>query len=235
VIREASLLPPFVSPRPAARWATGLLVTSIAVAWIALGVELALLRLLLQARHGQTVAALDRGAQSLTAEFMLTLEGLVFVATAVAFLIWLFQVRVNVRSFGARRLEYPRSWIVAGFLIPVMNFFRPYQVVREVWRASDPQTLDPFNWKGVGVSPLLGLWWASCVAFGSLALLALLTYASAGMSLTRIELTTALRILTHAAAAVSACLSCFVVSRISDAQEEKWERQVQEGAEAQPA
>jgi hypothetical protein len=235
VIREGSLLPPFVSPRPAARWATGLLVTSIAVAWITVGVELADLRLMLDATRGRTVQALERGAQSLTAEFMLTLEGLVFAAAAVAFLIWLFQVRVNVRSFGARRLEYPRSWILTGFLIPVMNVFRPYQVIREVWKASDPRTLDPFNWKSVPVPSLLGLWWAAFVAFGALALLALAAGLGAGTTLTRLELATMLRVLAHAAAAVSACLACFVVSHISDAQEEKWEHQSREGAEARSA
>ena len=38
--REASLLPPFVSPRKTSRWPVRLLIATIAVAWVAVGIDL---------------------------------------------------------------------------------------------------------------------------------------------------------------------------------------------------
>ncbi len=44
-----------------------------------------------------------------------------------------------------------------------MSLFRPYQVVSEIWRGSDPDISigDSGAWKSSIVSPLVGLWWAA--------------------------------------------------------------------------
>ena len=47
--REASLLPPFIPPRDAGRWAIRLLILMVAVAWLAVGIDLSDVWLLVQA------------------------------------------------------------------------------------------------------------------------------------------------------------------------------------------
>ena len=73
----------------------------------------------------------------------------VFGLTALAFLAWLYRLRVNLRALGVRKPDFARYWSVLGFLIPAVNFVLPYQVMAEVWRASDPSVLDRFEWKRV--------------------------------------------------------------------------------------
>lgn len=228
--REASFLPPFIPPRQAARWATGLLLASMVAAWIAVGVDLAELRLLSQAVGGSPVEPGARAAHSLTHGWLGTLRLALLLASAVAFLIWLLLVRVNVRAMGARRLRWSRSWTIAGFLIPLVNLFRPYQVIHEVWQASDPDNLDAFNWRSVRVPRLLLVWWLLFVGCVLLQLLVLLSELGSGINLAKLQLSTLVTAAANTAAAVSAALGWFVVERISDAQQRKWEAQRQQQA-----
>jgi hypothetical protein len=232
---EASFLPPFIPLRSLARWATGLLLATLVMAWIAVGVDLASLRLLVRAAGGTQIGVAARDAQLQTNAILLGAQLTLLAATGTAFLIWLFQARVNLRALGVRRLRFSRQWTVASFLIPPLNAFRPYQVTREIWQASDPGNLDAFNWRSLSVPPLLMLWWGSFVAYGALELLAFLSDLGAGLSLAKLQLSTALTILADTTAAVSACLACFVVERISAAQQQKWERQRAHKEEADSA
>ena len=228
-----SFRPPFIPLHTLARWATGLLIATLAVAWIAVGVDLAELRLLLRATGGSQVALAAREAQFTTNKILLWTQITLFAATAAAFLAWLYQARVNLRSFGIRRPRYSRGWVVGSFLVPLVNLFRPYQVIREVWQASDPRGNDPYSWRTLGVSRLLLAWWGLFVGWGALQLMALLTNVGAGANLAKLQLSRGFSTVADACAAAAAFLACFVVARISNAQQEKW--QSQQRAEAQSA
>jgi len=232
---RVSFRPPFIPLHRLARWATGLLIATLAVAWIAVGVDLAELRLLVRATGGTHVAFDVREAQFTTNAIMLWTQAGLLVATGVAFLAWLFQARVNLRALGIRRPSYSRDWVVWSFLVPMVNLFRPYQVIREVWQASNPEGGDAFNWRSLPVSRLLLAWWVLFVGWGSLELMSLLSDVGAGINLAKLQLSRGLGTLADACAAISAFLACFVVSRISNAQQEKWEKQQRAAAESAAA
>lgn len=221
--REASLLPPFVSPRSYARWATGTLVAAMAMAWIAVGVELAQLRLMLTASSGRRITLDQRMAQDYTNDVLLWIQLALFVCAGIAFVLWLFQARVNLRALGVRRPSYARHWAWMGFLVPPFVLFRPYQVVREVWKGSDSRNLDPFNWRRLRTPMLVRFWWGTFIAWGVTEVLAILMLLGAGLNLPKLELATAISVAADVLSAVSALLACFVVSRLSDHQETKWE------------
>ena len=222
-IQAIGLLPPYVSAQPAARWATALLLAAGATAWVAVGVDLAELLLLARASAGVSVEAIERTAQVQTARGLANAQLLIFVATAGAFLIWLYQARVNLRAFGVRRLSYARSWVVAGFLIPAANLFRPYQVANEVWRASDPASVDPFLWRELRAPRLVLAWWCAFLAYALLELLAQATDVSSELSFARLQMSAALRTGADIAAGGAAGLGILLVRSITEAQEEKWE------------
>jgi hypothetical protein len=86
---------------------------------------------------------------------------LAFVACAVVSLCWLHRARGNLDDLGAEDLRFTPGWTVGWFFVPVMHFFRPFQAVSELWRASaDPQG----RWDGAGVGLLLPAWWMAWVA-----------------------------------------------------------------------
>jgi hypothetical protein len=212
-----SMLPPFVPTRRSVRVLGVLFVLSAAVSWIAVGFDYSALRL---ATSGHTVVPKERLAHSFTGEVMGVAQAVCLAVTGLAFLIWLHRVRVNVRALGVRRLAYRREWTILGFLVPALNAMRPYQVVREIWKASDPSTGDPLGWKSVSTPPLLALWWGLFVAYFVLEGISAFSLGVA-KTLPRIQMGHAIGLAADVCAAVSASFAYFVVVRISEAQEAK--------------
>jgi predicted membrane-bound dolichyl-phosphate-mannose-protein mannosyltransferase len=64
------------------------------------------------------------------------------VAAAVAFILWLRQVRQNAERFTKARHRHARGALIWGWLVPVANFWIPKRIVDDIVAASLPQT-DP--------------------------------------------------------------------------------------------
>jgi len=217
----ASLFSHFVSTRVTFRWLTGLVIVSAAVLWLGVGVDIAEIRLL--GREGVGAEPADeRAAQGIVAQWTFALRAAALSVTSVAFVVWLYRCRVNLRAFGARRLRYSRNWVVVGFLIPVLNLVRPYQVAREVWQASDPSNTDPFAWTEVRTPRLIQAWWATVVGFMLSKPVAMWMLSSSAYDIARLQIAQAVDLLADGLAAVSVTLLYFVVERITDAQDTKW-------------
>jgi len=219
-----SLLPPYVPLRSLTRWAAGCLAATGALSAVSLGVELSQLRLLLRPVEGEAARLLARTAQETTGGALGALRLVVFAVTATLFLTWIYQARANVRALGVRRPRFTRGWAVGAFLTPGLNLFRPYTIVAEIWRASDPTILDPLGWRGARVPRLLRLWWGACLAWAALAGIAALSEATAGSVLGRLRLATLISALADAAGCAAAACCWVVVVRLAEAQRAKWER-----------
>jgi magnesium-transporting ATPase (P-type) len=88
-----------------------------------------------------------------------------FIASAVAFLIWLHRAYKNLKPLGVEP-RYSPAWVVGAFIIPIVNLFLPFQIVQEMWRASDPETIAVSGAKSVTAfiedsskSLLVVVWW----------------------------------------------------------------------------
>jgi len=85
----------------------------------------------------------------------------VSIAAAVLFLVWIHGAHANLVALGAGHLRYSPGWAVGYFFIPFLNLVRPYQVMQEIWRASDPDRSpdDPYAWHYARGSWLASFWW----------------------------------------------------------------------------
>jgi len=219
---SASLFSHFVSTRRTFRWLTALVILSAAVLWVTVGFDIAEVRLF--GRQGQGVAsANDRAAHAVVRDGIFLAQAAALTLTSIAFMTWLYRCRVNLRAFGTRRLRYSRNWAIFGFLIPVLNLIRPYQVAREVWQASDPSTDDPFEWKLVKPPFLFHAWWGSFILFVVFKLLAIWMASSSAYDPHRLQVAQGVELLADFMAAVSVTFVYFVVERITDAQDLKWQ------------
>ena len=62
-------------------------------------------------------------------------EVLLYIATVVAFLLWLYRSHENLPSFGVRKntLEYSSGWAVGSFFVPFVTLVVPYRAIKEMW------------------------------------------------------------------------------------------------------
>jgi len=82
----------------------------------------------------------------------------VLIALIVLFCLWIPRANRNARALGATGMRFTPRWCVIWYLIPIMNLFRPYQAMKDIWLASDPAGGTP-RWQQRRVSPILPLWW----------------------------------------------------------------------------
>jgi hypothetical protein len=90
---------------------------------------------------------------------------LVFVVSAIVFVVWFYRAHANLAALGARELTYTSGWAAGCWFVPILNLFRPVQIAQEIWRNSDP---DAVRGKYIHVetsasSGLIGLWWAASI------------------------------------------------------------------------
>lgn len=92
------------------------------------------------------------------------LHVLVFVATVVAFCMWLHRAYSNLPALGNPKsaLKNSPAWAVGSFFVPFVNLVYPFRAVKEVWAKSDPAVkTDYYVAPQEPSAPLvMSLWWA---------------------------------------------------------------------------
>ena len=87
---------------------------------------------------------------------VMLLSGIVSLATLIVFCMWIHRAALNSRGFGAQGVKDTPGWSVGWYFIPIMNLFRPYQSMKQIWQVS----ADPMDWKNQKGSPILIVWWS---------------------------------------------------------------------------
>ena len=234
--RRDRFLPPYISTRFTARLLTILLLLTAAVSGLSAGFEISQIHFLSNVGSYAEVNEETRWAYTFIRNSLLVSRLVLYGVIAVAFIAWLHRSRINVRAFGCRRFRYPRIWTIIGFFIPLLNFFRPYQVVSEVWRASDPRAVEtPVAWLTMPVSRCVLAWWVTLLASVSLEILAVGLVTHSGVTLEDLFAARSVGVLLGITSASSAILAYLVVSGIEESQQEKWAIICQAEAEADAA
>jgi hypothetical protein len=139
----------------------------------------------------------------------------VYIATVVAFLMWLYRVSNNVAAFGATT-QHSSGWAVGSFFVPIMNLFVPYQAIRDIWKKSEPTATDAFSY---GVSPpgFFPAWWG----FWIVSNIASNAYFRMTLAEAPAEASATVGILSEVLSIVAAVFAIQVVKEIDRRQEER--------------
>jgi len=79
------------------------------------------------------------------------LAGLASLVCTVVIVIWASKATTNARALGRATTHSP-GWAIAGWFVPIINFWYPYQVVRDLLPEGHP------------ARPLVARWWALYLA-----------------------------------------------------------------------
>ncbi len=58
------------------------------------------------------------------------------IATIILFAMWIYRANFNARQLGAKNMKFTPGWSVGYYFIPFLNLWRPYQAMKEIWKAS---------------------------------------------------------------------------------------------------
>lgn len=81
------------------------------------------------------------------------------IMAGIAFLVWIRRAYGNLSAWGYER-ERGAGWSIGAWFVPILNFFRPFTIVREIYCASDPDHRpgDAVIAKAPG---FMSAWWAA--------------------------------------------------------------------------
>jgi len=148
----------FRSGHPLTMWIVGLITLSGVMAMVSAG---------LWGGHLANVGGLQRGVKGLaevqdskdTALAVNSVLIWVILAAGIVWLVWQHRAHSNLSSLGVAGLKYTPGWAVGWWFIPFANVVLPFLTVRELWKASDPES-GSTEWLAQRTIPLLGFWWA---------------------------------------------------------------------------
>jgi hypothetical protein len=78
-----------------------------------------------------------------------------YLFTAVIFGYWIVRANKNVRALGADGLRITPGWALGYYFVPILNLWRPYQAMKDLWRASH----NPASWTSAAAGSILPAWW----------------------------------------------------------------------------
>jgi hypothetical protein len=84
----------------------------------------------------------------------------VLLITGILWLVWQHRSQANLHAARLREIEYTPGWSVGWWLIPFANLGKPFQTVRELWKASSGDD----SWRQNKTWSLIGWWWAAWIA-----------------------------------------------------------------------
>ena len=80
------------------------------------------------------------------------------LAAGIFGVIWMYRIATNVRAIG-RATTFAPVFAILGWFLPPLLFILPLLVLRELWKASDPNTPPGADgWRASGENPLLYVW-----------------------------------------------------------------------------
>jgi hypothetical protein len=106
---------------------------------ISVGSKYLQLRLISDVAAGMSITTEVAEASDNRHQFIAGLQAVAYIVASILFLIWFHRAYKNLRPLGAVNLTYSPGWAVGGFFVPFLNLVRPFQVMREIWKASDPK------------------------------------------------------------------------------------------------
>jgi hypothetical protein len=153
------------------------------------------------------------------------LDFLAMVGAAIAFIVWFHRAYKNVPAVWPRHHLWRKpGWAIGAWFVPIVAFFFPLVMMREIWRAGDPSA-HPDSWQDRDrpVSALLGFWWGLWITanlFGNG--VGRLSFDTKDVSDLQVE--TVLNVISLSASIPAAVLAIVMVRRATDRMEARAEQ-----------
>ncbi|MGH3080325.1 MAG: DUF4328 domain-containing protein [Gaiellaceae bacterium] len=202
-----------------ARWARVALVTMIAADVIAV---LSGLReyVLLERLETELVTAEELEASDRRQQVVAFSQLAVYAFAAIFFIRWLHRAYANIVPLGAQYPRYSTGTAIWSWFVPILNLWRPKQVINDVWRASDPEApVDQGDtWQQKDPPLLYGVWWTAWVLL-TLAYNADFRIYLRAETLDELQFSSLFTVVTDGASVLAALLAIAVVHRTTDRHE----------------
>jgi hypothetical protein len=93
---------------------------------------------------------------------------------------WALKARTNAEAYTLSPFRRSRGWAFWSWICPVVNLWFPYQVIKDIWTASDTARGDGVPVRAWATTALLPVWWTCVLCAAVLQRVSARLYADAG-------------------------------------------------------
>jgi hypothetical protein len=122
--------------------------------------------LLQRAASGDVVSVVEASASDSRQAFLGGLYIVAFILAGATFLRLILLSSKNARALGAAGMQFTPAWAVGWYFVPVMSIWKPYQAMKEIFKASHPD-FDK-DWDQAPTPAILPVWWTVWVIVNTL-------------------------------------------------------------------
>jgi hypothetical protein len=115
------------------------------------------IELLQRIADGGVVSETEAAASDSRQQLLGGLYLIIFLVTVMIFSRWTYLANRNTRPLGADALEFTPGWAVGWYFVPIAFLWKPYQALKETFKASHPDFTE--NWKQAPHPAIMRLWW----------------------------------------------------------------------------
>ncbi|AFT70943.1 hypothetical protein B5T_02673 [Alloalcanivorax dieselolei B5] len=137
------------------KWAIRLLYADMAMAAVAVISGLLEYRLLIRIRDGVVLSDQAIQTTAIRQGVVGLVQTLVLFTAVILVARWIYRANQNCRRLGARDMRFTPGWAVGWYFIPVLSMWKPFQAMKEIWRAS----AAPADWRRQSTPMLMPVWW----------------------------------------------------------------------------
>jgi hypothetical protein len=179
------------------------------------------IELLSAAQAGSAVSAEAAQANDDRQQSLALLYMFAYLPSLVLFFLWLHAAHRNLRALGAQGTAFTPGWAVGWFFVPFLNLYRPFEVLTETWKASEPDEPPGAGWRDLPWPRIIGLWWGLHIVTGLISMqgaIRLMEPQTADSLLS----TSWILLATEGLTIVGAVLTILVIRGVTGRQEARW-------------
>lgn len=143
---DGMLASSFIDPTKLTQWLKLFLFVSIVIDAIALFSGVSQYQLLSDFKYGnylsEALATAAAESNDQRQQIIGWFQAGVTITTIILFVKWIYRASFNARALGAQNMKFTPGWSVGYYFIPFLNLWRPYQAMKEIWKASK----NPTSW-----------------------------------------------------------------------------------------
>ena len=95
----------------------------------------------------------------------------IFITAAIIYFVWVRRSYRNLSTLQKNPIEYSSAWAIGSYFVPILNLFRPYTIMKEIWFGSQPEfsledeSPDELHERRSSTT-FLNIWWAAFLING---------------------------------------------------------------------
>jgi len=100
------------------------------------------------------------------------LSVIVFLTSTILYFIWVRRSYRNLHTLQLKPTEFSSGWAISSYFVLILNLFRPYTMMKEVWFGSQPESNledesnSEFHERRTSTS-FLAIWWTAFLINGA--------------------------------------------------------------------